>query len=310
MKSLWNDIRVSFAVRKTSPVLLYHFVEPNPAELRGNTDAVLLDKFQAQILRLKKRFQFVFIDELMERLEAGKPMAGLAAITFDDGTRSVMKHALPWLAEWKIPSTVFLNSSLVQGDVFWRDKVKFIIHHNLAAAFIDFAGSAASHLKPTSFYSDTKNANRINPLVLNAGLDNFLKTRADFQSTDFGYYANLDELKHALTDFVQYGNHTATHYNLSGLTLDDQRAEIHRCQQFLETHFSSNQRSSVFAIPFGDKEAFNDHTVQALQQCNYKHALTTQSDRYLQARNINHETRNGLWLYNRFMPRHYSFRFI
>lgn len=60
-----------------------------------------------------RRFQIVSLDELGAALERQLPCGHLAAVSFDDGYRSVHDHALPLLQQMGVPASVFVVTSLI-----------------------------------------------------------------------------------------------------------------------------------------------------------------------------------------------------
>src|SRR5438093_1176791 len=87
-------------------VLAYHNVVGTTA-LRGDRSLhVPVARFRAQLERLVPRFRFVPLVELLARHRSGRSIRGLAAVTFDDGYRGVLRHALPVLQQLGVPATV------------------------------------------------------------------------------------------------------------------------------------------------------------------------------------------------------------
>jgi peptidoglycan/xylan/chitin deacetylase (PgdA/CDA1 family) len=66
---------------------------------------------------LTERFELVRLREGLERLEAGTVYRDLVAVTFDDGYADVHEHAWPLLREREIPSTLFLATGFLDGDI-------------------------------------------------------------------------------------------------------------------------------------------------------------------------------------------------
>jgi peptidoglycan/xylan/chitin deacetylase (PgdA/CDA1 family) len=95
-------------------VLCYHGVgHPDPLAANGYLQ-VEPDAFRSQLDLLRDAgFEFATVAELLERVEDGRPPAGFAALTFDDGM--VDNHALvrPLLQERGLTATFFVTSGLV-----------------------------------------------------------------------------------------------------------------------------------------------------------------------------------------------------
>src|SRR5579884_3427914 len=107
-------------------VLCYHNVV---ADGRGGTGAagavgvhLARAAFYRQMEWLAARYTVVPLLELVERLARGKSLGRVAAVTFDDGYRGVLAHALPVVRDLGFPVTVFVVSEAAErGRPFWWD---------------------------------------------------------------------------------------------------------------------------------------------------------------------------------------------
>jgi len=101
-------------------VLMYHRVGSarNAWEARY---AIAPARFEAHMLALARHgMQSVPVDALSNWFENGTSLsAGAFVLTFDDGFRSVLEHALPVLERLRWPFTVFLVSNLVGKEDVW-----------------------------------------------------------------------------------------------------------------------------------------------------------------------------------------------
>jgi peptidoglycan/xylan/chitin deacetylase (PgdA/CDA1 family) len=76
--------------------------------------------FEQHLDWIGRRFRYVPLDHIGERIEEGRPFdMPVAAVTFDDGYRDVYEHALPVLARKGIPATMFVVTDLV-GMPSWQ----------------------------------------------------------------------------------------------------------------------------------------------------------------------------------------------
>src|SRR5579864_379815 len=103
--------------RRGPVVIGYHRVVEDfasSAEMSIPSMLVSLRMLERQLDWIGRRFQFVSLDELGARLDAGESLVKpIAAITFDDGYRDFYSHALPLLKKKGIPATVFVVTDLV-----------------------------------------------------------------------------------------------------------------------------------------------------------------------------------------------------
>ena len=102
------------------PVLMYHRVGPvhNAWEARY---AILPEAFAMQMNALRRRgWRAVPTDALVSWLEGGPALPDDAiVVTFDDGFRGVLDHALPVMEALGWPFTIFLVSDLIGRDDAW-----------------------------------------------------------------------------------------------------------------------------------------------------------------------------------------------
>ncbi|KLN62189.1 hypothetical protein WH96_01275 [Kiloniella spongiae] len=237
-------------------ILLYHGVfESIPTGLESRLHNVSPVDFREQIRWLRGQFEVVSLNDFI----AVPDKRGLATITFDDAYADLFTNAIPWLIEEKLPSTIFLNSNLIDGAIFWRDKVRLILSKKLEKAFLKYFEHEKwiQSIKTERFYKDSKKV-ELNSQFVDQALDTFLVEN------------NLEDELDALTKviateddlidnpLVSYGNHSASHYVLSSLTPDQQRKEIVSGQAWLNSR--EYRRTSSFAVPFGGTKDINPNT--------------------------------------------------
>lgn len=105
------------ARRVRVPILMYHYVEPWPAEAnelrRGLT--VRPEDFAAQMAYLaENNYVTVSLYDLAEAVALGRPLPERAVVlTFDDGYRSLMEHARPLAQARGFTGTVFVITELM-----------------------------------------------------------------------------------------------------------------------------------------------------------------------------------------------------
>jgi peptidoglycan/xylan/chitin deacetylase (PgdA/CDA1 family) len=127
------------------PVLYYHRVGRfAPGEARKMN--VEPERFRAQMKLLREKHRPVSLDEVV----AGAP-AGSVAVTFDDGYRDLMEHALPVLREFRIPATFFVVVEAVGGKDGWyrgdRDIVTWEDLRALVAAGLGVGSHSLTHAR-------------------------------------------------------------------------------------------------------------------------------------------------------------------
>jgi len=121
----------------TPVVLGYHRVVPDfRVEARQTIAAMLIAPrmLEQQLDWIGRRYRFVSLDELGERLERDGDAAGrLVAVTFDDGYRDFYEQAFPLLQRKGIPSAVFVVTDLVgRRELLAHDRLYLALRRGFA----------------------------------------------------------------------------------------------------------------------------------------------------------------------------------
>ncbi|WP_424946030.1 polysaccharide deacetylase family protein [Candidatus Spongiihabitans sp.] len=293
-------------------ILLYHFIaRETPDALLKTLHNVPPTTLQTHIKALSRFFKFVSLREFSR----AKSKRGLAAITFDDGYRNVIKNALPVLEYFGYPATLFLNPITFSKRCSWRDKIRYLIHHQLEQ---EFASEFSFHNKSGRFYRYSKHPQN-NSALLDQALDNFLNNflhnfpqrRRNNLGGDLGDdlgdsicsdlygnspYAQIPNLPthHPL---MSYGNHSQNHYVLSSLTDSQQAQEIERAHQCLQD-IPNLTLSECFSAPFGGDQDINSATYELVKAMDYQSLLMSR-----QRIQPGQSATNKIQVLERFVPR-------
>jgi len=249
---------------RTSHILLYHATFSKiPVNLSKELHNVSPKVLYKQLKWITKYFDVLSIDDYLQVSDK----RGKAAITFDDGYKSFFSEGFPILKTLKIPCTVFICGCTIEGKVFWRDKIRFLINNNLVSEFLKFNNRSSNFdilLNETNFYRYTKSP-LINSLELDRKLDAFIEEKQISLAT----LQYCVEKKEELIDdpLVTYGNHTYDHYVLSSLSDEEQEHQIRKNLLLLQS--TERKISKVFSIPFGGEDEFNQTTCVLLKKYGY-----------------------------------------
>ena len=105
----------------TLPVYYYHRVGPfrDGAPRKMN---VTPEAFREHMAVLARRANPVSLNDLIACAHDGRSYpSGAVAVTFDDGYKDLMEHALPVLREFKIPAAFFVVTGGLGGTDAWND---------------------------------------------------------------------------------------------------------------------------------------------------------------------------------------------
>jgi peptidoglycan/xylan/chitin deacetylase (PgdA/CDA1 family) len=205
-------------------------------------------------------------------------------VTFDDGYADNLTNAVP-IAEAKgVPITIFVTSGVLGRDNgFWWDRLGTLLRSRPSAireiTLPAGRGSVRIGLGSFSRRKDLQSVRRhLLPLPV-AEIHGIL----DAVSEQWGISAapppdarpltlfEFDQL--ASSKVVTIGAHTVDHVRLRGLEAADQQPTISSSKRQLEQ--LTGQMVSHFAYPYGGKDAFDDHSVDAARAAGFETACTT-----------------------------------
>ncbi len=261
----WGMVR-----RLQSVVLAYHAISP-PSEnplISGPIDRVSPQVFRQQLVAVKARYQVVSVDTIADRIRRGKSIDGFAAVTFDDGYASVLEYAVPVLNDLGIDATLYLSGCVLDGDVLWRDKVRWIINEGLVDAFLEHARQqdpAFLQVRADSFYRDTKNPQCVSSRAVDEAIDAFLKQagRACFAAPS-SVYCTRNALRKMSSHRLTLGNHGHKHYLMSTMTRRELLRDVRKAEKRIRT--LRRQMSRLFSLPNGTERDMNNDTVAVLHR--------------------------------------------
>lgn len=222
--------------------------------------------FKKQIDFINKNFEIIGIEQLKTKHLLDNKM--YAILTFDDGFKSVITEALPYLNKKKIPSTLFLNQTAIEKNQLWCSNL--VLNKNnieYLDAFYHQYFIKKSTEKQTLFIN--------NNLKLPTNNLNYETIKYAERDTKNITYANKEDILATLNQYstITIGNHTSNHYNLSNCTKLLQETEIVNNHNYIKNTFGLTMEH--FAIPFGKKEHYNEDTLAILSENNYQFIYST-----------------------------------
>jgi peptidoglycan/xylan/chitin deacetylase (PgdA/CDA1 family) len=268
---------------RSAPLILgYHRVVADAAEVSADTlpgMAISKATLRAHLEWLGRHFRVASLDEIGDRLARGLPCGDLAAITFDDGYRSVYDHALPILRELRMPSAVFVITGLLRtGAPPPHDQLYQLVLEVLAGKRA-LPPSVASVLQPCQ---DELTRGPIGALhvvrallarpnfdvrrflhELAASGERLSPTEAELDTVDWSTLAALRQAG------VIIGSHTCTHAFLDHEDDETVRREVERSRIDLEQGLGITVRH--FAYPDG---RFSPRVVRAVEDAGYRYGYT------------------------------------
>jgi peptidoglycan/xylan/chitin deacetylase (PgdA/CDA1 family) len=229
-------------------ILCYH--NNVPSSSAGGAPGMHLDvqRFREQIDWLVRHFTVISLGEYARRLQLGRSLRRVAAITCDDGYRGVFDLAWPILREHRLPLTVFVPTGLPDSDGFWWD----------APAVVDCTTMRERQRWITDFNGDVARIGRLIPGAIDA-------------VPPMQRMATWARIAEAVRDGCELGVHTRTHCNLTAVSDAQLRDELSGGQEEIARRTGAS--ATCFAYPYG---LFDTRARAAVQYAGYRTAVTLQ----------------------------------
>jgi peptidoglycan/xylan/chitin deacetylase (PgdA/CDA1 family) len=254
--------------REAIPVLMYHGISAGDAEpdRSDRLSEVALDR---QLAYLVRHYEVRPVEEwLYGRRLVGGSRPG-AAVTFDDGLRSVLTRGLPILRKHNCPATLYLCPALIdQGTLPWFERLYLILR---AAGPTAWEGRTAG----AAYVALGERLKHAHPREIEALLQS-LRARYGVRGPETDPDSELltwnDAARLAESELVTFGAHSMTHAILSTLSLAEQEREIAGAREAIVARLG---RCETFAYPNGTPADFTADTVALVKNAGYRGAVTT-----------------------------------
>jgi peptidoglycan/xylan/chitin deacetylase (PgdA/CDA1 family) len=233
-------------------VLLYHTLGPPAAPFtKGLDHPISLDRFELHIDFVTKHYRPITLADL----ESGAVPQRALLVTFDDGFRSLISHALPTLRDRGILPTVFLIGRVVGGqELPWTHELAWAIHERPERArdIIRDACPTADRESIRRLLHDlwsSLSGREIDRLL------HRLRSELGYQPEEVArasrLYLDWDEIAALRAEGWSFGSHTARHFSLAGMRPEEQKSEIREGIELIADRLGP---TTAFAYPFGERD--------------------------------------------------------
>jgi peptidoglycan/xylan/chitin deacetylase (PgdA/CDA1 family) len=268
--------------------LMFHHVRPwaaNPATPAGYAPNAILEitpAFLDETLGLlqDRGFEIIPIDEAPDRLAAPRKPP-FAVLTFDDGYRDLLSHALPVLRRRKAPFTVFVTPGFADGlaPLWWRDLEDVVGRRSAVIARLgdaEVAFTTETAAQKTAAYRTILSAlSAANwPILATEIARQAELSSLDRRATPTRLCMDWAELR-ALAEepLCTIGAHTMTHPMLARLDAIEARNEMIESRRRLEYELQRDVRH--FAYPVGGPQAAGTREFALAGVLGFRTAWTT-----------------------------------
>jgi peptidoglycan/xylan/chitin deacetylase (PgdA/CDA1 family) len=246
----------------------------------------------AEYLRvLSRHYRFVSLADAVDMLAGrapGRPYC--VVVTFDDGYRNNLTHALPILRRHGVPATFFLATGHIdQRRPFWFDRLDYVLQHLPAGAHelrvgerifrIDATDRAALRASYKRLRDQEKAQVRDDTAMLRDmdALAAMLEARsgrrlADIvEHDDWTAIMTWDEVRAAAGPDVSFGSHTVDHIRLPFVDAETMQEQLRRSKTRIEAE--TKRACRHFCYPNGSVDG---RAAEAARVCGYEAAVTTE----------------------------------
>lgn len=251
-------------------ILLYHRIVNDSSKYpnKGPWIHGPIKHFENEIAHLKKNYQILPIDEVVQYLKSGvgftKPSV---AITFDDGYLDNYTLAYPILKKHGVPATIYLATSLVgtMGRT-WTDQIGLAFLETKKDHF-SLPGLFGDEELPIKTKKQKEQAKMFVSEALKLRMDDERKElmRQLFETLEVSNnpegnikeraMLNWDEVQEMAKNGIIIGSHSHTHPILSRMPIQKAKEEIFKSKTIIEENLGV--RVKHFAFPNGKEGDFN-----------------------------------------------------
>lgn len=285
--------RVSGAHRLAEPftrgvgvVLTFHGVRPKRAddgfEPNGAIE-ITPEFFDAVLTRLRQRgLEIVSLDAALARLREGDAdRAPFAALSFDDGYRDLVTHALPILERHRAPFIAYVTTGFADATarVWWaelEEAIRRLDRVDVVAGGLRVTRGTASTAEKNAAFSelyvrlgmgdDEERLRIVAALAREAGIDPRETTRE--------LCLEWDELRAlARHPLATIGAHTLTHPRLARLTREQAMVEMTESRARLRAELGVE--AAHFCFPYGGRGAAGAREFALAEEAGFASAVTT-----------------------------------
>ncbi|UCD49725.1 MAG: polysaccharide deacetylase family protein [Phycisphaerales bacterium] len=248
------------------------------------------DKLDAYLKLLGKRYRFVSLADAVQMLAGRQPIQPYCMVlTFDDGYRNNLTHALPILRRYHAPAVFFVPTGFVDKPrPFWFDRLDYALQQAAVDGrevsvgpfrmHLDASGRKAlrdsyTRLRRTAKklqMSDHEFVDEMEQLAAELEGESGRLLRDIQQDDDWSAIMTWEQIEACQDADVTFGSHTVDHMRLDLVEPDTAREQMTKSKQAIEAH----TRRDCFCLCYPNG-SYSNVTIRLAERCGYRCALTT-----------------------------------
>lgn len=284
-------------------MVMYHYVREIKNSRYPDIKGLEYKLFEEQIDFLRKNFQIIRVEDILENLKQPKYVLpeNACLLTFDDGYTDHYEYVYPLLHKYGLQGSFYVPAKILAEDaVLDVNKIHFILASGMPVDQIikklfdrlDIYRSRGILLESNeALFSRLAVANRFDSKevifikrLLQNGLPENIRnemTSALFaecmqkseQEFSRELYIRMEQMEEMKKDGMFFGIHSYSHYWLGKMQAEEMRADIDKSLEALKPVIDIN--SWVMNYPYGSEGAYNEEVLSYIQEKGCKMGLVT-----------------------------------
>jgi peptidoglycan/xylan/chitin deacetylase (PgdA/CDA1 family) len=266
--------------RGLGAILMFHHVRPKSYRSFNPFDGLEItpEFLEAVILHLKgKGYDIIPMSAVKQRLLAPDPSKPFAVLTFDDGYRDNVEHALPILKKYHAPFTIYVTTGFADGvsPLWWLDMADAVAS-GATMRVGDQVFAAKTKTERFAAHTALYQLYLRQPGLKQAGFVQDILTQCGITEGNWTKELCLDwEALRSLSQepLCTIGAHTLTHPLLAKMPAEVARDEMARSKTILEERLGVAIHH--MAYPVGDPTAAGEREFTMAAEIGYETSVTT-----------------------------------
>lgn len=283
MFKFFKDLLVR-PLKGKAAILCFHRVLPNnliDSEFNPNVLGLCCSnsQFESIISWISLKYKIVSLDELVNHLDSNSKEF-LVSITFDDGYKDNLEHALPILEKYNAPATIFITKNFLERNtiIWWFELWEIILERN---EIVFQFGNKNFKYSTNSITEKVEAFHSLKQLFLINKIDNHSNILKEIAKSDVRkFYSKLflsinDLMILDKNPLITIGAHTIDHENLRNLSPIDLYRELSLIKNELEAILKHSV--DQFAFPYGSSSEASEREYEMIKVLGYKCGVTLRS---------------------------------
>jgi peptidoglycan/xylan/chitin deacetylase (PgdA/CDA1 family) len=243
---------------------------------------VSVSQFKRQLQVVRKHYRFISNQELLHALRTGEPLPELAVlVTFDDGFRNNLTHAVPVLKQLGIPAVFFVATGYIgANDVLWPHLLDELV---LTWPYQTIPGpNGTMATLPTAPALKNRFAEQLRNTCLELADEDrrsYVEAIArdhsiqlDARLRELNTFLSWDEVRTLACQRFAIGSHTVNHPILTRLTGSRLHAELSESKATIEQEIG--EACDCIAYPNGGAHDYSTSVTDAAHETGYLAGFT------------------------------------